>query len=545
MKKILTIGLLLLVYCMAQGQEPCYDTKQEELSMCENLTGKSWRNGKVLKTAGIYRDTVKFNDEMICDSIYEVTFTVHQLPEIKIDGKLTICNGDSTTLTATGGRSYIWTNVPEAKWKRATSASITVHTDGTYTVNGTDRNGCYANVTAKVTVYDTYNTDSVTSTCSASPCNFYGQICAEDGEYTHVLKSEHNCDSTIHLKLTVYESPALKVEGARRLCTEDTLLLIAQGGDSYVWSTNDSTDSCKITVSGEYTVTAYSPEGCTTSETMTINEYPTYHENEYAEICYGESYLFYGREETRNGDHLYTTPTKDGCDSNVTLHLTVKPITNQDSTAYVRDTFTWNDVGYNQSGAYMQRFKRQDGCDSIIILYLTVIHGKPLPKIVVCDNRLLMVEHYEEGDTLHRKYEYSGYRWYCNGKLIKKSTLDNYHTANYGTLKGCYHVEVATDETLSEWIPSDTICINYTGIEDIEQNIIQINPNPAQHGTEISINCAQPGKLKIYDMQGRCRMTETVYIEDKKIVMPNERGVYLITLIGEDGIQHSGKIIVR
>ena len=80
-----------------------------------------------------------------CANSITKTIKVNGLPNATITptGPVTLCQGSSEVLTASGGGSYSWsTNV--------SSQSITVNTPGTYTVTVTDNNSCSS--TASVTV---------------------------------------------------------------------------------------------------------------------------------------------------------------------------------------------------------------------------------------------------------------------------------------------------------------------------------------------------------------------------------------------------------
>ena len=82
-----------------------------------------------------------------CASVRDsATISIEAAPTATVtaSGATSFCPGDSVTLTATGGGTYLWSN-------GATSASITVRTGGTYYVAVTNAAGC-ADTSANTTV---------------------------------------------------------------------------------------------------------------------------------------------------------------------------------------------------------------------------------------------------------------------------------------------------------------------------------------------------------------------------------------------------------
>ncbi|MDO4191297.1 MAG: T9SS type A sorting domain-containing protein, partial [Bacteroidales bacterium] len=70
--------------------------------------------------------------------------------------------------------------------------------------------------------------------------------------------------------------------------------------------------------------------------------------------------------------------TASGCDSIVTLHLTVNPTYNTTETQTINDTdlpYTWNGQTITTAGTYTYRGTTAEGCDSIVTLTLNVIVG--------------------------------------------------------------------------------------------------------------------------------------------------------------------------
>jgi hypothetical protein len=106
--------------------------------------------------------TVTGTDSNGCQNTANVTVTVDPNPVPVITGDMMICVGESTTLTASGGVSYVWSTT-------ATTASITVSpiVNTTYTVTTTDVNGCVGSSTATVIV------DPGTLTCTTQNITVY------------------------------------------------------------------------------------------------------------------------------------------------------------------------------------------------------------------------------------------------------------------------------------------------------------------------------------------------------------------------------------
>ena len=92
-----------------------------------------------------------------------------------------------------------------------------------------------------------------------------------------------------------------------------------------------------------------------------------------------ESFVWYGTTYTQSAEPTYTFTNIQGCDSVVTLHLTIHYATTSEETRSEYESYTWNEVTYTQSGDYTFETKNATGCDSTAILHLTI---KERPGIV-------------------------------------------------------------------------------------------------------------------------------------------------------------------
>ena len=103
------------------------------------------------------------------------------------------------------------------------------------------------------------------------------------------------------------------------------------------------------------------------------------HAEEYATICYGETYIWNGQTYATEGAYTMTFYTNAGCDSTVTLYLTVLPATIIVEESVVINEeylpYTWRDLQCYDTGTYTisTPFADYPYCDSVIyVLNLTV-----------------------------------------------------------------------------------------------------------------------------------------------------------------------------
>lgn len=87
------------------------------------------------ETAGSYTVTVTGMNAQNCEKAATGTITVNALPTVTVSGSDYVCNGSFITLTAAGAASYKWSN-------DKTTDTIHVYETASYTVEGTDANGC-------------------------------------------------------------------------------------------------------------------------------------------------------------------------------------------------------------------------------------------------------------------------------------------------------------------------------------------------------------------------------------------------------------------
>ncbi|MBO7647334.1 MAG: C10 family peptidase, partial [Bacteroidales bacterium] len=91
------------------------------------------------------------------------------------------------------------------------------------------------------------------------------------------------------------------------------------------------------------------------------------------------SYIWHAHTYTSSGDYTDTLVSAHGCDSIVTLHLTVNHATHGDTTAVACESFMWHGQTYTETPQVAPTYTiaggNHNGCDSIVTLHLTVNHA--------------------------------------------------------------------------------------------------------------------------------------------------------------------------
>ena len=92
-------------------------------------------------------------------------------------------------------------------------------------------------------------------------------------------------------------------------------------------------------------------------------------------MCDGETYNFFGQTLTTSGDYSQVLTNATGCDSIVTLHLTVNESVETELSETACDSYEWHGTTYTESGDYTWTGQTAAGCDSTVTLHLTITTG--------------------------------------------------------------------------------------------------------------------------------------------------------------------------
>jgi large repetitive protein len=106
-----------------------------------------------ISTASANTTTYTFTpDAGQCAEIATLDVLVNGLPTVIASGDISICIGNTTTLTASGATTYTWLPITDLTPTTGSSVDATPSSTITYTVTGTDGNGCEGSDSVTVTV---------------------------------------------------------------------------------------------------------------------------------------------------------------------------------------------------------------------------------------------------------------------------------------------------------------------------------------------------------------------------------------------------------
>ncbi|QQS30900.1 MAG: hypothetical protein IPM47_08250 [Sphingobacteriales bacterium] len=224
-------------------------------------------------------------------------------PEISPPGTTTICQGESVNLDAGVYAAYLWNDTAGD----ATTQTVSASASGTYSVTVTDDNGCTATASATVVVNDvptpSVTADGPTTFCQGNSVGldagtYVGYlwnslagnattqtvIATENGTYTVTVTDINGCTATAGIEISVFAAPLATINGVSSICQGNSLFLIASGGNSYSWSGPDGfittghsvvRNNAVPDMSGTYTVTVTSTNGCVSITSINITVHPT------------------------------------------------------------------------------------------------------------------------------------------------------------------------------------------------------------------------------------------------------------------------------
>ena len=361
----------------------------------------------------------------------------------------------------------------------------------------TNATGCDSVVTLNLTI-----NNSTTGTDIQTACDSYTWIdgityTASTSSPTFTLTNAAGCDSVVTLNLTINNS--------------NTGTDTQTACDSYTWI--DGITYTASTSSPTFTLT--NAAGCDSVITLSLTINNSSASSSAVTACDSYTWLQNNVTYTTSGAYTDTIANTVGCDSVITLNLTINNSSASSSAVTACDNYTWlqNNVTYTASGAYTDTIANTVGCDSVISLQLTI------------DTVDLSITNINDS-LVSNDANATTYQWVncdSNNAIISGATNQGYQP----TMSGNYAV-ILTKGACTDTSACENVIISNTTESKLNANF-SLYPNPTR-GTvylELSNNLERGSIIQIYTLTGQ--LVIEVQIQHKKTLIDIsqlERSVY-------------------
>jgi hypothetical protein len=211
----------------------------------------------------------------------------------------------------------------------------------------------------------------------------------------------------------------------------------------------------------------------------------------------------------------FTLTNVAGCDSIVTLNLSINS-TSSSATQAACGSYTWNGQTYTQSGTYTFTSTNANGCDSIATLILTI---NALPTASATGN----------GEVLTSSTA-STYQWIdcATNSAIQGATSQTY-TA---TENGSYAVIVTNASGCSD--TSNCVIVETIGLNEFSKLNVLVNPNPSTGIFNIDFELPTEALLTVLDASGRVIQSSIITNDSILDLTSAVTGIYYLQINSND-----------
>jgi hypothetical protein len=480
--------------------------------------------------------TVIVTDATGCVSADEVLVTA--FPAVSITATTTadsICAGSSALLSVTGADTYNW----QPGNSNGNSLTVMPASSTTYTVVGTDLNGCKASSMTDITVNALPSvgvTSSVPVVCAGQspvtlnatgastynwmPGNFngasYNDMPGVPTTYTVVGTDINGCNDTAFISVMTYPVPTITASANDSICDGEcvTLAGTANGGTpgySYVWTPVNATTQFFFTcpsVTTCYTVTVTDANGCfaTANTCIAVSPLPSLGVTGPSAICDGDSAVL-----VASGSNVATVSwTPSGSLSSPTGNtviatpgVTTMYMAIANSTAGCADT-TYHSLTVNPLP--------------------TVSYTSSLDTMCTTDGAVTLTGGSPSGGM------YSGPG--VSGTMFTPAAAGlGSHTLmySYADANGCTSAASAN-------VVVDA-CVGIT--ESFDGGGVRVYPNPFTTVLTIERTDNTPATIYLFDIQGKMILTKPIFGQKLELDLAGlPAGVYSLQVIGEKGVQN-------
>ncbi|MEX1191719.1 MAG: T9SS type A sorting domain-containing protein [Brumimicrobium sp.] len=289
--------------------------------------------------------------------------------------------------------------------------------------------------------------------------------------------------------------------------------------DSYYWQA----DSTTYTASGTYSKTLNDTSGCDSVVWLDLIVKQSVFTQDEVVTCENYTWIDGNTYTSDNDTATYIFTNNAGCDSVVTLNLTISsPFPTVDQ-VFSCEAYTWIDGNtYSSSNDTATHvITTEEGCDSLIQLDLTISSDLNTDIQITQINQKLMLT----AISYQMQYQWID----CNNNF---AVISNEAGQSFiPDTNGSYAV-VLTDGNCSD--TSDCLLVNIAGLDESFDKKFDLFPNPNKGEFEINNKTGALTHIFIVDAIGKVVFTQKIKASQHKIQTDLSAGVYMVHLIQND-----------
>lgn len=225
--------------------------------------------------AGTYAVELTAKSTEGCVSVLSQDVEIYDLPTIALDDDISTCSGSYVLDAENVGSTYIWSD-------NSTNQTLTITNPGNYSVQVTNANGCVSSKQVAVALNSTFTPSlgadvSACDTHTLDAGNLGSQsylwstgetgkqiTVASSGEYIVDIIDQNGCAGADTIEVVINTSPTVDLGNTIDFCDGNSGVIDAQNvGNSYLWSTAETSQTITVTTAGTYSVEVTTPENCT------------------------------------------------------------------------------------------------------------------------------------------------------------------------------------------------------------------------------------------------------------------------------------------
>jgi hypothetical protein len=234
-----------------------------------------------------------------------------------------------------------------------------------------------------------------------------------------------------------------------------------------------------------------------------------------------EEYTLNAETFTESGAYTQVLQNALGCDSTITLNLTILNATSSNQTLEECGALTVNGETYTSSGVYVQTFENAAGCDSLVT-YNVTIHPIPTANAVLADEVTITAS------PINQSYQWINCA--TNSPVTGATSITFNPTVN-----GSYSVIVTSNEGCADTSACVTVS-TLTTQEKLSESKPSVYPNPTKGKLSVSAASSEQLQITIFNALGKVIYTSSNLSNGSVIDIGSaQSGVYMIQIQSSKG----------